>query len=137
MARFWSARSGNLLNLTMQLFDHAQQAATPKAQQIIWQDFLSAASDSTCIKLAIAQLAQSMLAQVDSKSSAEQVKSTLRFLEQHEAVLRSQFGGEMLNGEMRRVKLLQELKKQTLKVRVIRRRLVRWDLNIQSAVPNE
>jgi hypothetical protein len=88
----------------------AQQAATPKAQQIIWQDFLSAASDSTYIKLAIAQLAQSMLAQVDSNSSAEQLKSTLRFLEQHEAVLRSQLGGEKLGNEMRRVRLLQEQK---------------------------
>jgi len=88
----------------------AQQAATPKAQQIIWQDFLSAASDSTYIKLAIAQLAQSMLAQVDSNSSAEQVKSTLRFLEQHEAVLRSQLGVEKLSSEMRRVRLLQEQK---------------------------
>jgi len=84
----------------------AQQTATPKAQQVIWQGFLSAASDSTYIKLAIAQLAQSMLAQVDSSSSAEQVKSTLRFLKQHEAILRSQFGVEKLGSEMRRIELL-------------------------------
>ncbi len=88
----------------------AQQAAMPKAQQIIWQEFLSAASDSTYIKLAIAQLAQSMLAQVDSNSSAEQVKSTLRFLEQHETVLRLQLGAEKWGSEMRRVKLLREEK---------------------------
>lgn len=85
----------------------AQQAVTPKAQQIIWQDFLSFANDSTYIKLAIAQLAQGILAQVDSNSTAEQVKSTLQFLEQHETVLRLELGAEKLSGEMRRVKLLQ------------------------------
>jgi len=95
-------------NTYSQALWRAQQAATPKAQQIIWQDFLSAANDSTYIKLAIAQLAQSMLAQVDSNSSAEHLKSTLRFLEQHEKVLRSQFGIEKLGSEMRRAKLLQE-----------------------------
>jgi len=88
----------------------AQQAATPKAQQIIWHDFLSAASDSTYIELAIAQLAQSMLAQVDSNSSVEQVKSTLRFLAQHQEVLRAQLGAEKLGSEMQRVKLLLEQK---------------------------
>jgi len=51
-----------------------------------------------------------MLAQVDSNSSAEQVKSTLRFLEQHEAILRSELGAEKLGSELRRVKLLLEQK---------------------------
>jgi hypothetical protein len=84
-----------------------QQIATPKAQQIVWQNFLDTATDSTYIKLAIAQLAQSMLAQVDSNSSAEQMNSTLQFLEQNEAVLRPQIGAEKLGSELRRVKFLQ------------------------------
>jgi hypothetical protein len=86
----------------------AQQAGEPKMQQVVWQDFLANATDSSYIKLAIVQLAQSMLAQVDSNSSVEQVKSTLQFLEQHEAILRSQFGDEKLGSELRRLKLLQE-----------------------------